>query len=238
MTDLPRSSPPPPLDPAPIAGRTLGSPDRAGGRTHPASTTPTGFDDLYRREWSPLVALGWSLTGNWQVAEELAQDAFADAFRRWDHVEGLDHPGAWVRRAVINRSASHHRSRGSERRGLALVGSRARADRAGQADSTGDQVAAQVGDPAFWATVRSLPERQLACVALHYLEDRSVADIAQVLELRPATVKVHLHRGRISLARRLAAMTEGSVEPSAGKHTAGRGTATEPTTDELREGQP
>ena len=76
-----------------------------------------GFDACYRREWSGLVALGWSLTGSWAAAEELAQDAFADAYRRWDHVGGLDRPGAWLRRAVVNRSASHHRHRSVEDRG-------------------------------------------------------------------------------------------------------------------------
>ena len=50
------------------------------------------FDALYQREWAGLVALGWSLTGSWAVAEELAQDAFADAYRRWDEVGELDRP--------------------------------------------------------------------------------------------------------------------------------------------------
>ena len=40
-------------------------------------------------------------------------------------------------------------------------------------------------------------------MALHYLEDRSVADIAAVLGCRESTVKVHLHRGRSTLARKL-----------------------------------
>ena len=69
-------------------------------------TGPSAFDDLYRDEWAGLVGLAWSLTGSWALAEELAQDAFVDAFRRWGEVGGLDRPGAWVRRAVINRSAS------------------------------------------------------------------------------------------------------------------------------------
>jgi len=40
-------------------------------------------------------------------------------------------------------------------------------------------------------------------VALHYLEDRPVAEIAEILDMKAATVKVHLHRGRLALARRL-----------------------------------
>jgi RNA polymerase sigma-70 factor (ECF subfamily) len=175
--------------------------DRRAGRTEAA-----GFDDLYRSEWPGLVALGWSLTGSWAAAEELVQDAFADAFRRWAEVGRLDRPGAWVRRAVINRATSLHRHRVVERTGLARWDARSTAEAGADRDQTADRATDHVGDPAFWAAVRSLPERQAACVALHYLEDRSVADIADVLDCRPATVKVHLHRGRQALAQRLAAL--------------------------------
>lgn len=176
-----------------------------------------GFDDLYQREWSKIVALGWSLTGSWSVAEELAQDAFLDAYRRWDRVRKLDRPGAWVRRAVINRAASHGRHRSIEQRDRHLVATPG--SEASDADRTGERATDRVGDPAFWAAVRSLPERQLAAVALHYLEDQSVADIAGVLGCRPATVKVHLHRGRQTLTRLLRALAEPDASADAPDRT-------------------
>lgn len=139
------------------------SEDRGDGRSPDAS----GFDDLYRREWAGLVALGWSLTGRWMVAEGLAQDAFADAYRRWDEVSRLDRPGAWVRRAVINRAASLSRHRGVERRGLLRLASRTETSGDGaHVDHTGDTATDRIGDPIFWAAVRALPDRQRACVAL------------------------------------------------------------------------
>ncbi len=200
-------APPPPAEASSASAATTTGPAPSAGSPAPPPTA--GFDALYRAEWSGLVALGWSLTGSWATAEELAQDAFADAYRRWDEVGGLERPGAWIRRAVVNRSASHHRHRTVERTGLARWSARSGADDDGPAtDRTGDGAADRVGDPAFWAAVRSLPERQAACVALHYLEDRSVADIAEVLDCRPATVKVHLHRGRHALAQRLAALAD------------------------------
>lgn len=172
----------------------------------PAAADLAAFDELYRSEWSGLVALGWSLTGSWARAEELTQDAFADAYRRWGEVRSFDRPGAWVRRALINRAASEHRRRGVETRGLARWSSRSapEADLA-RDDRTGDDATDRVGDPVFWAAVRALPVRQAECVALHYLEDRSIADIALVLGCKEGTVKVHLHRGRTALAARLGA---------------------------------
>jgi DNA-directed RNA polymerase specialized sigma24 family protein len=41
-------------------------------------------------------------------------------------------------------------------------------------------------------------------VALYYLEDRSIAEVAGILDVTDGTVKRHLHDGRVALARRLA----------------------------------
>ena len=172
---------------------------------------PLAFEDLYRADWRPVVALGWTLTGDRSVAEELAQEAFLAAYRRWDAVGRMDQPGAWVRRAVANRSVDHHR-----RTRVAAVG----ADRLASAERVRQQQGGTsggaidgLGDEVFWAAVRALPERQAQCVALHYLEDRAVDEIAAVLDCRPATVRVHLHRGRQALARSLGLVT-GTSETS------------------------
>ncbi len=58
-------------------------------------------------------------------------------------------------------------------------------------------------DAEFWAAVRSLPRRQAQAAALHYLEDRSVHEIAEILGVAEGTVKAHLHSARSTLARRL-----------------------------------
>ena len=55
----------------------------------------------------------------------------------------------------------------------------------------------------FWALVRQLPPRQAAAVALHYLEDRPVTEVAAILGCAEGTAKAHLHKGRAALARLL-----------------------------------
>jgi RNA polymerase sigma-70 factor (ECF subfamily) len=59
------------------------------------------------------------------------------------------------------------------------------------------------GDDEFWIAVRALPTRQAQCLALHYLEDRPVVEIAAVLGIAEPTVRVHLHAGRRALAAAL-----------------------------------
>ncbi len=164
-----------------------------GGAEHP------GFDDLYRAHWHRVVALGWTLTGSRAAGEELAQDAFLDAYRRWDHVGGLERPGAWVRRAVANRATSHRRHLRVVEAGVVRLATAART-----AQSAHDTASAPPDtDPDFWAAVRALPERQAQAIALHYLEDMGIDDIAALLDCRASTVRVHLSRGRRTLARTL-----------------------------------
>jgi DNA-directed RNA polymerase specialized sigma24 family protein len=55
----------------------------------------------------------------------------------------------------------------------------------------------------FWSLVRQLPRRQAQSVALFYLYDLSVAEIAETLECSTGSVKSHLSRGRAALAKRL-----------------------------------
>jgi RNA polymerase sigma-70 factor (sigma-E family) len=163
------------------------------GAEPPAQTeaVPEPFEEFYRREYRRLVALGIALTGDRGRAEELAQDACFAAHRNWGRISRYDAPGAWVRRAVVNRSRSSWRRRSAETRALERL-VRAQAP---VADGVG------VDPDRFWALVRTLPTRQAQCVALRYLDDLTTLEIARVLGCSEATVRVHLHRGRAALAQ-------------------------------------
>ena len=155
------------------------------------AVAPT-FEQFFAEHRGPVLTLLYSLSGRRDLAEDLAQEAFTEAFRRWSDISTYDDPGAWVRRVAINRSVSVVRRRVSERRALARIAAR--------------RVPAPEHEPSddrFWDAVRALPARQAQAVALHYLEDRSIAAIAEVLDIAEPTVRVHLHRGRLELARTL-----------------------------------
>ncbi|MCO8127668.1 sigma-70 family RNA polymerase sigma factor [Acidimicrobiia bacterium EGI L10123] len=149
------------------------------------------FDDLYRREHRPLLRLAWTLTGRRDLAEELVQDAMLVVHRDWDRVRRYESPGGFVRRVLLNAATSAARRRAAEGRAVARV------------PTDGVHRDELPPDDAFWSALRSLPERQAHAVALHYLEDLPVSEIARVLEIAEGTVKVHLHRGRLALAELL-----------------------------------
>jgi RNA polymerase sigma-70 factor (sigma-E family) len=151
----------------------------------------SSFEDLYRREHRPLLRLAWTLTGRRDLAEELVQDAMLAVHRDWDRVRRYESPGGFARRVLLNAATSAARRRASEQRALSRL------------PMPGTQTDELPPDDSFWSALRSLPERQAHAVALHYLEDLPVSEIARVLDIAEGTVKVHLHRGRLALAELL-----------------------------------
>ena len=156
------------------------------------------FEDFYEKEFSAVVGLAYALSGSRSGAEDLAQEAFIAAYNNWDRIAGYDRPGAWVRRVVVNRSVSAFRRRAAEAKALA----RAAFSDQRELPDLGSS------DPGFWNAVRSLPRRQSQVVALFYLEDLPIADVADILDMSPGTVKRHLHNGRLALADRLGIQEE------------------------------
>jgi RNA polymerase sigma-70 factor (ECF subfamily) len=150
------------------------------------------FEAFYRREYAAVVALAYALCGRGATAEDLTQEAFLATYQHWAKVGHYERPGAYVRHVVANLAISQGRRRAVEAR--ALVGL------AGRARSRVDDL--EPPDAAFWQTVRSLPPRQAQVVALYYLEDRSAEEIAEILQCSVSTVRVHLHRGRVTLEER------------------------------------
>jgi RNA polymerase sigma-70 factor, ECF subfamily len=150
------------------------------------------FDAFYRRELPGLLALARALSGS-ASADDIAQEAMLVAYRHWDTVSTLDVPAAWVRRVCANRCVSTLRRRAVESRALLRLGSRREAS-PGLSETHEE----------FWAEVRRLPRRQAQVIALHYIYDLGVAEVASTLGCAEGTVKVHLFRARSVLAERIA----------------------------------
>ncbi len=151
------------------------------------------FNAFYLREFPRMVALAAAVSGSRAVAEDLAQEAMVRAHRHWDRIAGYDKPGAWVRRVTINLATSALRTRAAEARRLL---------RLGRPDA--ELPPPEPEDEAVWAAVGELPRRQRAAVALFYLEDRPIREIAEILDCTESTAKVHLHKGRTALSTALA----------------------------------
>lgn len=148
------------------------------------------FERFYKREYRAVLALAYALTGSRSRSEELVQEAFMAAFQKWSQI---NNPDGWIRTVVSNKVHSWRRRLYAERRAFARLDPRR--------DSKVDDLPSETAH--FWVEVRHLPRRQAQAVALHYLEDRSVRDIALILGCSESTARDHLRRGRTRLAGRL-----------------------------------
>ena len=166
-----------------------GDPMAQAGETAAVEPSET-FEEFYAREFTAVVKLAYALSGSRSGSEDLAQEAFLAAHRDWDRVE---RPDVWVRQVVANLSRSMFRRRYAEAKALARLGP----------GTTATLPPLSSGGAEFWGVIRSLPRRQAQAIALRYVDDRSVAEIAEILGTAEGTVKKHLHEGRRTAVRRL-----------------------------------
>jgi RNA polymerase sigma-70 factor (ECF subfamily) len=150
------------------------------------SVADSSFEGFYEREYPAVLAFSRSLSPTRQHAEDIVHDAFEAALSKW---HSIDNPSSWIRQVVSNKTKSLLRRRYAEQRAMRRL-------------SRPVTIGADLPEDtdAFWGEVRGLPHRQRVAIALFYLEDRPVAEIAGVLGCAEATARVHLLRGRRSLA--------------------------------------
>lgn len=156
------------------------------------TSTPNviSFEAFYRTEYRAMVALAAAVSGDGSVAEDIAQEGLARAHREWQRICHYDKPGAWLRRVVIRLASNVRRSGRRQATALKLL-------------RPNQTVELELPDQDVWRAVRALPAQQRAAIALFYLEDRSLAEIAEILGCTENTAKAHLHHGRRALAARL-----------------------------------
>ena len=164
-----------------VGGVTLVSGDRMRPRT--TDTGRSAFDDFYRTHRADALRWAVALVGDRAVAEELAQDALAAVGAK---LRTIDNPAGYLRRTVVNRAASWHRSNARERRRL-------RRATAGQPTSYTSETSEMLD------ALSALTYRQRAAVTLRYWSDWTDDQIADALDCAPSTVRVLLHRGLAAL---------------------------------------
>ena len=153
------------------------------------------LEGLFRRHYASLLRLARVLTGDDELAEDLAQEAFArlNARAAWPE------PGAelaYLRRTVVNLSHDHFR-----RRGVVLRHWRVVRDDAG--DVTSPAALDRAEQHRVADAVRRLPARQRDCVVLRYYSGCSDSEVAALLDIGIGSVKSSISRARTRLAREL-----------------------------------
>lgn len=142
---------------------------------------------LYRRHAPQLFGVLYGRSGDRHVAEELLAQTFEHAATHFTTGRGDEVTGAWLMTVAKRRLVDHWRRRS---RGRDLV-----TRLAGHLDDQSDDHI----DPELWAAVDSLSPNQRAVLVLRYVDDWSVGEIADGLDLSYPAAESLLARARKSL---------------------------------------
>lgn len=143
------------------------------------------------------------LLGSRDAAEDAVQEALARACEQCDRIRDLNAAEGWFYRVLTNLCLRTLRRRRLRR---LILGRERPTDehRPSAPQPLADRQLAHTEDVAQLMTaLDGLPSKQRAALLLRYGHDLGVAEIADMLAVRPATVKTHLVRGLRRLRKKM-----------------------------------
>jgi RNA polymerase sigma-70 factor (sigma-E family) len=148
------------------------------------------FYAYFERHHASLSRLAFLMTGESEVADDLAADALTEVWRHWDRVNAADDPAAYGHGIVMNLARNWVRRRSRER---LLSFESLRRSRDTDVPAVLDVRGA----------LRRLPHRRRACVVLRYAFDLPEREVAAILGISVGAVKSATSRGAKQLAELL-----------------------------------
>jgi len=152
---------------------------------------PDAYRALVERESRSVIGLCTAILGNAEDGQDVAQDAFVQAYRSLPGYRGDGTFGAWIgriaKRMAISRAVERQR-RLEEPAGPELRASDGRTNPEGQ-------IVRLEHSEQIRKAVDSLPADQRDVVAMRFYQDMSIEKIAVATGTPAGTVKSRLHRG-------------------------------------------
>lgn len=165
------------------------------------------FGEIVRRNQNLVSAVTFSMTGNVQQSEDLAQETFIVA---WQNLRNLKEPtklSAWlcgIARNLTNNWIRRTQAERRERMELPL-------DEIPASPPSDDAERAEQA-ALLWATLQEIPEQYREPLVMYYRLDRSVSEIAAALEISEDNVRQRIARGRSFLKEEIERRIENALE--------------------------
>jgi DNA-directed RNA polymerase specialized sigma24 family protein len=172
-----------------ISSRTADAGGTAAGGQARAPQAMPGADQaarmeemapLYQEHYRSLVRLAALLVSDLAAAEEIAQEAFADAHGRWSTLSDDDAALRYLRQSLVRLARTMTQFQPVP-------------------DPRGAGLPASGGEAILLAALRALPARQREVLVLRYFADLPEAEIAAVTGTRITVVRSYATRGMSSL---------------------------------------
>src|SRR5262245_53721776 len=156
----------------------------------------SAFAELVRAYQNIAVAYATSILGDYHLAEDAAQEAFVEAYRKLPNLREPAAFASWFRLIVFK-----HCDRLTRRKRLSITGLEAALEIASPTPSPQETLEARARQQAVHEAIAALSEAQRQVVLHYYMGEHSTATIAAFLGITLTAVKTRLYAARIRLKK-------------------------------------
>lgn len=169
----------------------------------------SSFDSVFKEYQNMVYSIAFRFTGNRDDALEVAQESFIRIYKGLPNFRGESKLSTWIYRIAVNQALMHKRS---IRKFVDLPEIPDDQTYFGGIANAIETMG--VEDRKFYVNkaLEQLNEDDSAILMLYYIEDQSVEEIAQIMQLTQSNVKVKLFRGRNKLHEKLSDMLNVEVK--------------------------
>ena len=142
------------------------------------------------------------------IAEELTQDVFVKVFRKIDSYQEKSKFSTWLytityrtclnylekKKIIFNMSEIASKENNNEVNDFTFKD---------EFENNVSQIEEKEKQQIIWHAIDSIPQQQGVVIALHYLQQFSVKEIADMMNVPENTIKTHLFRGRSAIKSKL-----------------------------------
>ena len=147
------------------------------------------FAEIVEHYQSPIIRYLYRLTGDYEMAKDMAQDTFVQAYKGILKTDAELSFRAWLYRIATNNALQHHRRK-------KLLSFIPFTEREQNNAATESQMDRQGKITAIQEALRKLPYDQRTCVVLHFVEGFKYREIALTLGISEGAVRKRVARGR------------------------------------------
>ncbi len=160
------------------------------------------FEQVVVKYQNLVASIAYSMTGNFSLCEEVAQETFWQAWRQRNQLRDHARLAPWL--CGIARNLSLQMIKNETRQPHS--GNFVDVD-SGNADLASQSISAEERS-LVWEALAEIPENYREALVLYYREGHAVADVARALEISTDAVKQRMSRGRDMLREQLATKIE------------------------------
>lgn len=159
------------------------------------------FEKLAKKHQRDIFSAALRLTGNYNDAEDLSQEAFVKAYVAFDQFQSGTNFRAWLMRILTNTHINRYRQRKRSPDTIAwedytAQGERHVAEERSLESGPDEKVLAKVPDEVITPALHNLPAEFREAVILSDIHELSYKEIAQALNIPLGTVRSRIFRGR------------------------------------------